>query len=494
MAEEAELIRRRANPSPITARDVLAVFFRQRRLVVVSFCVIFMAAWLYGLLLPSYRAEMLVLVGHGRKDPVVTGQATSSELQREEVTEEELNSESELLQDEGLLKKVVTTTGLAKRNWTAFLHGGETNEEAVGHAIHRLARKMKVEAIKKSNLIRVQYEGGDPEKAAEVLQKLAGVYVEKHALVHRPSGELPFFDAQTAQSGDRLRNSEQKLLDFTRATGVASAALERDIALQKVNEEEVAHQRLRLDLEETERRAQALEARMPALPERTTTEVRVADNPQLMEKLKSRLLELQLKRTELLTKFEPSYRLVQEVDEQITQARQTITAENLRPLRDETTSRDPNHEWVKSELEKARIDLAALRARAALADGQLAASRQRVKQLAEDSITQQDLLRTAKADEEAYLLYLKKREEARIGDALDERGILNVVIAQPPVAPALPVHSAWFFALVGLGAASGVSTGLAFARDFLDPVFHGPDEVVICLGSPVLASLPRDAA
>ena len=127
MAEEVELIRRRANPSPITARDVLAVFFRQRRLLVVSFCVIFLAAWLYGLLLPSYRAEMLVLVGHGRTDPAVTGQAISSEQQREDVTEEELNSESELLQDQDLLKKVVLATGMAKRTWTAVLHGGETD-------------------------------------------------------------------------------------------------------------------------------------------------------------------------------------------------------------------------------------------------------------------------------------------------------------------------------------------------------------------------------
>jgi uncharacterized protein involved in exopolysaccharide biosynthesis len=495
MAEQAELIRRRENPSPITTRDVLAVFFRQRRVVVSSFCVIFLAALLYGILMPAYRSEMLVLVGHGRSDPVVTAQAGSaSEFAREEVSEEELNSESELLQDEGLLKKVVVATGVSKRDWTAYLHGGESDEEAIGHGIHRLARKLKVEPIKKSNLIRVQYEASDPERAAQVLQKLATVYVEKHAQVHRPSGELPFFDQQTAESGKKLQEAETKLLDFTRGTGVASAALERDLALQKLNDDAAAYRRLRLDLEETEQRAQALEARMPALPERSTTEVHVADNPQLLEKLKSRLLELKLKRTELLTKFEPSYRLVQEVDEQIVEAQQTIAAENLRPVRAETTNQDPNHEWAKSELEKARIEMSALRARTTLAGGQLAASRQQVKQLAEDAITQEDLLRTAKANEDAYLLYLRKREEARIGDALDERGILNVVIAQPPVAPALPVHSAWFFALVGLGAAGGVSTGLAFARDFLDPVFHGPNEVLVCLGSPVLASLPRDAA
>ena len=45
--------------------------------------------------------------------------------------------------------------------------------------------------------------------------------------------------------------------------------------------------------------------------------------------------------------------------------------------------------------------------------------------------------------EESYLLYVKKQEEARMDDALDERGIVNVAIAEHPVAPALPVWSAW---------------------------------------------------
>jgi hypothetical protein len=36
--------------------------------------------------------------------------------------------------------------------------------------------------------------------------------------------------------------------------------------------------------------------------------------------MKSKLLELELRRTELLTKFQPSYRLVREVEQQIAQA------------------------------------------------------------------------------------------------------------------------------------------------------------------------------
>lgn len=96
-----------------------------------------------------------------------------------------------------------------------------------------------------------------------------------------------------------------------------------------------------------------------------------------------------------------------------------------------------------------------------------------------------------KASEEKYLLYLSKREEARIGDALDQGGILNVTIAEQPAVPALPELSAVGFAFLGLAGASTLSVTVAFVADYLNPAFRTPDEIVSYLGSPVLASLPR---
>jgi len=78
-------------------------------------------------------------------------------------------------------------------------------------------------------------------------------------------------------------------------------------------------------------------------------------------------------------------------------------------------------------------------------------------------------------------------------DALDERGIVNVAIAEPPVAPALPVWSAWMVLALGLVGAGAAGTGAAFTADYLDPVFRNPDDVLACLNAPVLASLPRTA-
>src|SRR5205085_10252939 len=125
----------------------------------------------------------------------------------------------------------------------------------------------------------------------------------------------------------------------------------------------------------------------------------------------------QLKRTELLTRFQPTYRLVKELDKQLEETRQSITAEALTPVRDETSDKDPNYEWARMELEKTQVQQESLRARQDRAAIQIAGLREVADRRQSDALAQQDLLRAAKANEDDYLLYRRKREEARIGDA-----------------------------------------------------------------------------
>jgi uncharacterized protein involved in exopolysaccharide biosynthesis len=205
------------------------------------------------------------------------------------------------------------------------------------------------------------------------------------------------------------------------------------------------------------------------------------------------LLQLELKRTEMLSKFEPTYQPVQDLEKQIGETRAAIAGEKSAPTRDETTDQNSTYEWVKSELARARTDLSGLEARAIANQTALAKYQEDARGLQQASIVQQDLVRTAKTQEENYLLYLRKEEEARINDALDRRGILNVAIADPPIAPALPTHSIWHYGLIGVFLAGIGSVGLAFISDFVDPSFRTPDEVVALLDWPVLASFPKNS-
>ncbi len=420
MPEEVALFRKsRSLPSP-TLRELAAMLFRHSRLLGLSFFLVFLAILQYALLVaPRYEAHLKVLLRRGRTDPVVSPQSASgADFARNEITEEELNSEVELLRDEDLLKEVVENAGLIPRGTSDADRGVR-----VAHAVRDLARVLSVEPLRKSNLIQVNYRSRDPEGAARVLSSLSAVYLRKHTELQRPSGELRFFERQTEESGRRLHESEQQLVKFTRANGVASGALERDIALQKLGDAEAEYRQIVQERAEAREKITALRQQIASLPPRSITQVRSADNPQLLEKFKTHLLELQLKRTELLTRFEPSYRLVKEVEREIAETRQSIVAEGLTPVKDETTDRNPQYEWARMELGKAQVQWEGLQARGGAASSQIRSLRSLAKQRQADSVSQLGLARATRAEEDSYFLYLRKREEARIGDALDANRI-----------------------------------------------------------------------
>jgi uncharacterized protein involved in exopolysaccharide biosynthesis len=468
------------------------VVFRQRRAFVCVSATVLAAALLYAIFGTKYQADMKILLRKGRADvPASAQQDAPIDVTRLDITEEELNSEVELLQDYAVLRRVVEENGMGERAPLQFLHPGEGRQERIERAARRLAKKIKVSPIKKTNLIKVSYSSDNPQQSAKVLQSMAVAYVDKHTVVHRPDGETQFFDQQKSEARLQLEEAKGKLLQFTARHGVVSAPQQRDLALQKLSEVDAQYRQTKIELSETQTRVNELQSLLAKLPERTTSQVRISDNPDLLKALKSSLVDLELKRTQLLTKYEPSHRLVAEVDQQIAQVKSAISAENLLPLRDETTDKNAHYEWATSELQSSRVQLKALQARQAATAGQVAAYRTYARQLGEDAITQDDLLSREKAAQDTYLLYVKKQEEARVGDALDQRGIVNVAIAQPPVAPVLPVTSGWTILAVGLVAAGASGTAAAFAADYLDAGFRTPEDVLAYLNLPVLTSLPR---
>jgi uncharacterized protein involved in exopolysaccharide biosynthesis len=487
-SEDLSIERYIQRPLP-TLRDILAVLFRQRGPMFIAFALIVAAVAVSGLWIPKYEAEMKILAVRRRSDAMVTATANApTQFNNDDVSEEDLNSEVELLNSDDLLRKVVLSTGLSGPSGSA---NDPDHELRIATAIRGLSKDLKIEPLRKSNVISVRYEARDPKIADKVLHALASAYMEKHLEVHRSSGEFKFFDQQTDQYKQGLTQAQEKLTDFTKGTGVVSAELERDAALHQADGFDSAARQAQTAVLETEQRINALQDEIQSIKPRMTTVVRNSDNPQLMEQLKSTLLNLEIKRTELLTTYEPTYRLVRQVDEQIADAKNDISAEESKPLRDETSDQNPDYQWVQAELTKAQADLSGLKARAAAATAVAAKYHTQAQTLDKAMVTQQNLLQAAKTQEDDYLLYERKREEARISNALDQGGFLNVALAEAPVVPALPKRSPQSTALITLMLALGFSLSTAFALDFMDPTFRTPDELAGYLGVPVLAALPK---
>jgi uncharacterized protein involved in exopolysaccharide biosynthesis len=210
-----------------------------------------------------------------------------------------------------------------------------------------------------------------------------------------------------------------------------------------------------------------------------------------LQGLKNTLMTLELKRTELLTKYQPTYPLVQEVDKQVADTKASIAAEEAKPIKEETTDRNPTYAWINEELAKAKAEYSGLQARAAAQQAITEKYETQTRDLEQKGLVEEDLLRTVKTNEENYLLYQRKREQARMTEALDRTRIVNVAIAEQPVVPSLPSNSPGLVMLLGTLLAATVTLGAVFIQEYLDPSFRTPAEVSAELNIPVLAAVPQ---
>jgi protein tyrosine kinase modulator len=472
-----------------TPGEIGAAVFRQRWIVLATIVVVAVMMWWMGIWVPKYVAQMKILVLRQRVDAVITPEANSPvQWGGDQVSEEDLNSEVELLKSTDLLRKVVVETGL---DHDPAMTPQSTPERAIAAAAWLLEKHLKIEAIRKTNMISVQYESRNPTMASKVLNALSEAYAEKHIEVHRPSGEFKFFDQQATQYRQSLTELNKKLLLFNEENGVVSPNVERDLALQRVNDFDASAHQAQEAVQEGMHRIEVLRQQLVSLQPQVTGAVRNFNNEALIGQLKETLSTLELKRTELLGRYSPAYRPIQDLDGQIAELKGTIAKEVSSPLHEETTTANPVYQWVQGELARTEAEVTTMKARVDAASAIAAQYRGKAQGLNQQSVLQEDLLRDEKAQEENYLLYMHKREEARSSDALDQRGIVNVAIAQHPVTPSFPVRTTQYAALMTLLICVTFGVSAAFVADLMVPSFRTPDEIVRYLDAPVLACLPK---
>jgi len=405
------------------------------------------------------------------------------------------------LQGQDMLRSVAQNCGLAKeRKWSlsSFLLPNDPARRkaaAIEKAANSLGKGLKVEAEKASDVIDVKFAAtGDPETPACVLQTLSKLYLDKHLQLRRPAGSMDFFAEQTDKYHHQLQEAEAQLTGFTRDEGVAAPdVLLTDMGQQFTNSVGNLYQAREAAAADRER-IREIEKQMAVTPERISTQHVSAAANSLMQQLQASLLAAEIKRTQLLVKYAPTYPLVQEADQEIQETNEAITRARDLAYVNETTDTNPTYEFLRQDAAKTRSDLAAQQASAVAIEHSISGMQVQMASLNTKAVKQGALLREAKADEGNYLLYLGKREQERTSDALDQRRIANVAIAVPAIVPALPAVSPVLVVLLGFlfALVSGISS--AFVAEHLDPSFRNPQEVAKLLNMPVLAAVPRQAA
>lgn len=487
----------------LTVRDTASVWFRHKLLLAVTFLTIALGTAVVTLLLPNeYESRTKILVKNLRADVPITPERTNGAngiASDKDVSETQINSEIEVLTSKDLLNQVVSECGLARQGAPSLIQRlrlKETPQNEAGRieqATEKLVKDLVINPVKKANIIEVSYSSASPQTAAAVLRKLGELYLAKRMKLHRPAGTYEFFKAQADDAQQQLREAEEKLSTFQQTMSVVSPTQQKDLTVQKMTD--LKSKLLETDafLKEVNERIARLEQQMGTLQPRIVTQSRALPNQYSTERLNTMLVELQNKRTDLLTKFKPTDRLIGEIDQQIQTTRTALERATSQTATEQATDLNPLRQTLEAELARARVDQAGAVSRRASLTSQVQEYESKLLRLEGGTAPYQDLTRQVKEAEDNYQLYQKKQEEARITDELDQNKITNVSLAEAPVQSELPSRpNRPLNLLLGVFLGAVVSVACVITAEFFRESVQTPRELEGLTGMQVLATVPHD--
>ena len=469
----------------LSLRDGATVLFRRKWLILTTLLTaVIVTAFVVSRTTDKYESRMKLLVKNMRADVQVTA-ANDDSVADNEVSESQINSEIELLKGRDLLEQVVKRVNLAKPSPT-----GEEGK-AVEEAVYKLEKELRISPVKKANIIEVSYTAQSPQTAALVLNQLAELYLEKHLKVHHPPGAFEFFKNQAEAHEQDLRLAENRFSNFQKQKDAIGINQQKELTLNRLAETKSKLKDLEGAIAETDKRIAALGTQLTQTDKRITTQNRVVPNQYSVERLNTMLVEFRNRRIQLLAKFQPTDRVVVEVNEQILATTEALQKASKTTSSEEATDVNPLRQTLESDLAKAKIDQAGRIALRKNLSEQAIEYQAQLTRLAGATAIHDDLARQVKQTEETYQLYAKKEEESRIGDALDKQKISNVSVAEAPIAPLTPnKNERLMVVILGLSIGLLFSFGSAFVSELLRETFYSPRELEAFTGVQVLATIP----
>ena len=467
----------------LSLRTVIETCMRRKALLsaIFIFCISLTIAAIY--LLPAkYEAQMMILVQNARETPLVSSEPNRVVQITPSVTEEQVNSEMELLHSRDLLKEVID------KNQGSSQMSPEQKEKA----LRALSKALQVSVVRNSNVLAVKYTDSSPEKAQHVLQFVADAYLTKHLSLSHPSGTFEFFKEQADHAHKLLTDAQQQLSDLKAREGLTSLDDEKAALFKQINADDADLSRLQGMIEENAALAGAAHSEMSGIASRIPTQERTVPNQYSVEQLNTMLAQLTNRRIGLLSKFTPNDRFVKEVDEEIANVRKTLAAVESTSAQEKTTDVNPVHEQLQQASSKSRIALKGFQAHKSAIAADKAQLQAQLSALEKQTSDYDTLQSQVTEDQRNYDLYAQKRDQAQVDEAMDKQRFLNVAIADPPSASTVAIQPRpKLYLALGLLTAVFLSVGSSLLAEMSRDTFYTPAELEEAFGLPTLATVPK---
>ncbi|HET6449833.1 MAG TPA: polysaccharide biosynthesis tyrosine autokinase [Spirochaetia bacterium] len=238
--------------------EVLEVVRRRGLAIVGMFLLVVASAGVYVFLAtPQYEADCKLLLVEDKPLGLglgMGGAALGSDLLVQSLGKSDpIATQMEIVRTRPILDRVIELAGLTDRDGRPLTAAA-------------LRRRVRVEAVRNTNLIAVSYRSADPAQAARVVNTLARVFTERNQKLNQEelASTGAFLESQLSRQKQALAEAEQAVLDFKKRHGSFSLEEEAQALVSAQVQLEARRRELDADLSGARAVRSDLQSRMEA--------------------------------------------------------------------------------------------------------------------------------------------------------------------------------------------------------------------------------------
>ncbi len=345
---------------------------------------------------------------------------------------------------------------------------------------------------KNSNVIRIIYVDKDPALALEVANTIAEVITNRTLKQRKQniSNTRQLIEDQLAIYKTELDTAEKQLRDFKESQNISSLDQETNELLRQITEAEVLLTTAKSQKQATEQRLNFVQQKINSEQSELLSNVTESIIPRL-EKLNNRLVDLELQRTDLLTKgYTNQHPKLLKLTEEIQQTRANLSTET-EDLIQKGKFVDPLSQ-MKDLLQEAitlEANLKAYEAQEHTLQKILEGYDRKIQILPDLELQLARMIRNVNTNEKIYTMLMEERERTRIVEAQNTG---NIRVIDPPVLPTSPIRPRKSLnILIGLLIGFTIGSIMVFVFESLDTSIKTSEDIKRLTDLSVLGNIPR---
>lgn len=471
-------------------KELVDIFLRHKLLLASLFTVIFATAVIVTFLIPkSYVSSAKLLIKKGRADTIISAGNESNAAVKTNITEQVLNSETEIITSSALLRAVVKATDLHLLQPSDNVVVDSTI--LIERTVAALRGALSVNPIQKSNVIQVSYEHGDPKTTALVVNQLCKLYVDRHLEIHENRGVFSFYKKQVDFLGDSLDVLKKRLRQFESENGIFDPENQSKLLIQQKTDFERELQTTQANAAEVQEKVVFLTRQIrnePGRMQRQSADARNSVKLKMeadLDSLKTIYMSSEMKKASN-AKRRSMRQEIATLEESLLQAKQATPQERADDISGSVSS-------ITQEMVTARAALRGLKGKEKSIQTSIQELAARIDSLEGSAMLHTQWNNDLEIIQENFANYSQKMEEARIAEALDKDRVANVTIideAEIPLAPARP--NVKLNIALGFILAVTLSFGITFSVGYFDKTIRTIDDLQRECNVPVLATISEN--